>query len=114
MKTNDLIAMLSTQAGPAPKISVASRLLPAGIAGGLLAAAMVLGVLGLIPTAMFAEPGPWIKNCVRQHTGFCRSMAYCAPGQAWCIWQAGHHRHSRGGLDHGLGRCCVLFWHTRS
>lgn len=61
MKTNDLIAMLSTQAGPAPKISVASRLLPAGIAGGLLAAAMVLGVLGLIPTAMFAEPGPGSK-----------------------------------------------------
>lgn len=61
MKTNELIAMLSTQAGPAPKISLASRLIPAGIAGGLLAAATVLGVLGLIPSAMFAEPGPWIK-----------------------------------------------------
>lgn len=80
MKTNDLIAMLSTQAGPAPKISVASRLLPAGIAGGLLAAAMVLGVLGLIPNAMFAEPGPWIK------IAYATTLAFAA---AWLIARLG-------------------------
>lgn len=61
MKTDDLITMIATQAGPAPRVSVARRLVPAGVVGGLVAAAIVLGVLGLIPAAMFTEPGPWIK-----------------------------------------------------
>lgn len=61
MRTDDLITMIATQAGPAPRVSAASRLLPAGVVGGLIAAAIVLGVLGLIPAAMFTEPGPWIK-----------------------------------------------------
>ena len=61
MKTDELITMISNQAGPAPKVSVANRLVPAGIVGGLIAAAIVLGVLGLIPGEMFSEPGPWIK-----------------------------------------------------
>ena len=61
MKTDDLITMIATQAGPAPKVSVTNRLVPAGIGGGLIAAAIVLGVLGLIPGDMFSEPGPWIK-----------------------------------------------------
>ncbi|MEW6206449.1 MAG: DUF1109 domain-containing protein [Pseudomonadota bacterium] len=61
MKTDDLITLIATQAGPAPRVSVASRLVPAGVVGGLIAAAIVLGVLGLIPAAMFTEPGPWIK-----------------------------------------------------
>ena len=61
MKTNDLITMIANQAGPAPKVSVTNRLVPAGIGGGLIAAAIVLGVLGLIPGDMFSEPGPWIK-----------------------------------------------------
>ncbi|MCR2747705.1 DUF1109 domain-containing protein [Limnobacter parvus] len=80
MKTNELIAMLSTQAGPAPKISLASRLIPAGIAGGLLAAAMVLSVLGLIPSEMFSEPGPWIK------IAYAGTLAF---GAAWLLARLG-------------------------
>jgi len=61
MKTVDLIDLLSSEAGPAPKVSMARRLLPAGLLGGLIAAILVLAMLGLIPQSMFAEPGPWIK-----------------------------------------------------
>lgn len=61
MKTDELITMLTTQAGPATKVSVAKRLVPVGVLGGLIAAALVLSVLGLIPNSMFSEPGPWIK-----------------------------------------------------
>lgn len=61
MKTDELISLLATQAGPAPKALAAKRLLPASVVGGLLAAALVIGVLGLIPKTMLAEPGPWIK-----------------------------------------------------
>jgi hypothetical protein len=31
MKTDELITMISNQAGPAPKVSVANRLVPAGV-----------------------------------------------------------------------------------
>lgn len=61
MKTVDLIDLLSSEAGPAPKVSIARRLVPAGLLGGLIAAILVLAMLGLIPQSMFAEPGPWIK-----------------------------------------------------
>lgn len=61
MKTVDLIDLLSNEAGPAPKVSMARRLVPAGLLGGLIAAILVLAMLGLIPQSMFAEPGPWIK-----------------------------------------------------
>ena len=61
MKTDDLIAMLSHEAGSAPKVSVVKRLLPASLAGGVVAASVVLTILGLIPNEMFLEPGPWIK-----------------------------------------------------
>ena len=61
MKTDELITLLANQAGPAPKALAVKRLLPAGMAGGLLATALVVGVLGFIPDTMFTEPGPWIK-----------------------------------------------------
>lgn len=61
MKTDDLITMLSHEAGSAPKVSVVKRLLPASLAGGVVAASVVLTILGLIPNEMFLEPGPWIK-----------------------------------------------------
>ncbi|WP_334120242.1 DUF1109 domain-containing protein [Limnobacter sp.] len=61
MKTDELITLLANQAGPAPKALAVKRLLPAGMAGGLLATALVVGGLGFIPDTMFAEPGPWIK-----------------------------------------------------
>lgn len=61
MKTVDLIDLLSHEAGPVHKASMARRLVPAGLLGGLIAAVLALAVLGLIPQSMFAEPGPWIK-----------------------------------------------------
>ena len=61
MKTDDLITMLSREAGSAPKVSVVKRLLPVSLAGGVVAASVVLTILGLIPNEMFLEPGPWIK-----------------------------------------------------
>ena len=61
MKTDDLITMLSREAGSAPKVSVVKRLLPASLAGGVVAASVVLTILGLIPNEMFLESGPWIK-----------------------------------------------------
>jgi hypothetical protein len=61
MKTVELIELLSKEAGPAVQVSMARRLVPAGMLGGLVAAILVLAVLGLIPQSMFFEPGPWIK-----------------------------------------------------
>lgn len=61
MKTDDLITMLSREAGSAPKVSVVKRLLPVSLAGGVVAASVVLTILGLIPNEMFLELGPWIK-----------------------------------------------------
>lgn len=81
MKTDDLITLIATQAGPAPRVSVASRLVPAGVVGGLIAAAIVLGVLGLIPAAMFTEPGPWIK------IGYASTLAIAA---GWLFTRLGN------------------------
>ena len=61
MKTDELITLLAKQAGPAPKALAIKRLLPASVVGGMLAAALVIGVFGPIPVTMLTEPGPWIK-----------------------------------------------------
>jgi len=61
MRTEQLIDLLARQAGPAPKAAVARRLAPAMGLGLLLGVAGALGVLGPIPMALYAEPGPWIK-----------------------------------------------------
>lgn len=61
MKTESLIDMLARQAGPAPHAAVARRMAPA-VAGGLvLGVAGALGLIGPIPAALYAGPGPWIK-----------------------------------------------------
>jgi len=61
MKTNDLIDLLATGAGPAPRGVAARRLAPAAALGALASAAGALGVLGPIPMELFVDPGPWLK-----------------------------------------------------
>lgn len=61
MRTHELIDLLATQAGPAPRALPARRLAPA-IAGGLLVAvAAAWWFLGLVPAALLAEPALWVK-----------------------------------------------------
>ncbi len=61
MKTDALIGLLATGAGPAPRAVAARRLVPA-LGVGLLASALgaVFGI-GLIPADLFANPAWWIK-----------------------------------------------------
>lgn len=80
MKTDDLIALLSKDSGPAVQVSLARRLVPASVLGGMLAAAIALGLLGLIPASMFLEPGPWIK------IGYAGALALSA---AWLVARLG-------------------------
>ena len=61
MKTNDLIDLLATGAGPAPRAVAARRLAPAAGLGIVASIAAALLVLGPIPAALLAEPGPWLK-----------------------------------------------------
>jgi hypothetical protein len=61
MKTEQLITLLATNAGPAPRHAVARRLLPAALLGLLASAALALAVFGLIPPALFHTAVPWTK-----------------------------------------------------
>jgi len=61
MKTQALIEMLARGAGPAPRASVARRLVPAAILGALASAALAIGLQGPLPAALLATPAPWIK-----------------------------------------------------
>jgi hypothetical protein len=61
MKTDQLIEMLARNAGPAPRALAAKRLTPAATLGLLSSALIAIGVLGIIPAALFATPTPWIK-----------------------------------------------------
>ena len=61
MKTTDLIDLLASGAGPAPRWVAARRLAPAAIAGALTSLAAALLILGPIPAEMLATPAPWIK-----------------------------------------------------
>lgn len=61
MKTNDLIDLLATDAGPAPRALAARRLSPALALALLTSIAATLLLLGPIPAALWAEPAPWIK-----------------------------------------------------
>jgi hypothetical protein len=61
MKTDDLITLLARGAGPAPRLAMASRLLPLALGGALLSALLAVWVLGAIPAAMYATPAPWMK-----------------------------------------------------
>ena len=61
MKTESLIDLLASGAGPAPRAVAARRLLPAALLGVLLSAALALALLGPVPASMYATPAPWIK-----------------------------------------------------
>jgi hypothetical protein len=61
MKTDDLIQLLAQGAGPAPRAVAARRLAPGGVLGLVAAAALAAVVLGWVPLALFAHPGPWFK-----------------------------------------------------
>ncbi len=61
MKTNDLIDLLATGAGPAPRWVEARRLLPMMALGVIASAVGALAILGPIPAELFATPAPWVK-----------------------------------------------------
>lgn len=61
MNTDALINMLARGAGPAPRALLARRLVPTLIGGLLLGVLLAVGLLGPVPQALLAEPGPWIK-----------------------------------------------------
>ena len=61
MKTDDLIALLARNAGPAERAVVARRLAPALLLGWALSTGLALWLLGAQPLAVFQTPGPWIK-----------------------------------------------------
>ena len=61
MKTNELIDLLATGAGPAPRWVEARRLLPMMALGVVASAAGALAIFGPIPAELFATPAPWIK-----------------------------------------------------
>ena len=61
MKTSELIGVLATGAGPAPRAVAARRLAPAALGGWLMAATVAIAVMGLVPAAMIAEPAFWTK-----------------------------------------------------
>lgn len=61
MKTVELIAVLATGAGPAPRAVAARRLTPAALAGGLIAGLVAVALMGLAPATMVTEPALWMK-----------------------------------------------------
>lgn len=74
MKTERLIGLLATGAGPAPRALLARRLAPV-LAAALAASAVAsIAALGLIPSAMWSGAAPWIK------------LGYAAGFGACCAW----------------------------
>ena len=74
MKTERLIGLLATGAGPAPRAPVARRLAPL-LAAALAASAIAsIAAFGLIPSAMWSGAAPWIK------------LGYAAGLGACCAW----------------------------
>jgi hypothetical protein len=74
MRTDRLIRLLATAAGPAPRAPLA-RLLAPVLAAALAASAVAsIAALGLIPPAMWASAAPWIK------------LGYAAGVGATCAW----------------------------
>jgi hypothetical protein len=61
MKTNDLIDLLATGAGPSPWAVAARRLAPAAALGLSASVAGALLVLGPVPAELFVTAGPWLK-----------------------------------------------------
>ncbi len=61
MKTTELIGLLASGAGPAPRVNPMLRLAPAMVGGTLVATLLSIGLLGLVPAHMFATPALWAK-----------------------------------------------------
>lgn len=61
MKTDALIEMLATQAGPAPFFPVGRRLALSVALGLLASSALALTMIGPLPAAVFHTPVPWLK-----------------------------------------------------
>jgi len=61
MKTDDLIGMLATGAGPAPRAVVARRLAPVLLGGAAASALLAVGFIGLVPTTLFDDGAWWAK-----------------------------------------------------
>ncbi len=61
MRTSELIGALAHGAGPAPRPHAKRHLLLVALGGAVLAAALAVSTLGLIPVAMFGGPALWAK-----------------------------------------------------
>ncbi len=61
MKTSELIGMLAAGAGPVVRVDPARRLAPFVAGGVLAAAALSIGLLGLVPVEMFSGAALWTK-----------------------------------------------------
>lgn len=61
MKTDDLIDLLATNAGPAPRAVAARRLAPAAAVGVGASAVVALLLFGPVPAAFYATAAPWLK-----------------------------------------------------
>lgn len=80
MNTDDLIAMLAREAGPAPRAPAAARLAPALAIGLAVALLGALAAKDAVPPALMAEPGMWIK------LGYAALLAAAA---AWWVARLG-------------------------
>jgi len=80
MKTTELIDLLASGAGPAPRWVAARRLAPVLALGLLASAGSALAVFGPIPVDLWAEPGLWLK------LGYAAALA---GGAAWLAARLG-------------------------
>lgn len=71
MKTERLIGLLASGAGPAPRALVARRLAPVLAAALAVSALASIAALGLIPSAMWSAAAPWIKLVYAAGLGAC-------------------------------------------
>ncbi len=76
METDRLIELLARGAGPAPRHLPARRLGLAVLFGLAASATLALGLIGPIPSGMWATPAPWLK------------LAYAAGLAATASWWA--------------------------
>jgi len=61
MKTEDLIGILATGAGPAPRAVAARRLVPVMLGGVAASALLAVSAIGIVPMALFADGAWWAK-----------------------------------------------------
>jgi hypothetical protein len=74
MKTDDLIAMLATGAGPAAPVSAGRAFAPVLLAGLAASIAISLAVRGLVPAQMWGGAALWTK------------LVYAAALALACVW----------------------------